>query len=138
MSKWVIGIIPEYSAHIRVNRGFYYHHGIYLSDDCVVQFGGTGNDNVLDPKNAKIMIISLKDFLRNGQLEVREYNEEEKVLKRKPQDIANYALSQIGRTGYDLINNNCEHFANECVFGKKMSEQVNNVQDILSKIFSGR
>ena len=137
MSTWSKNIKPEYSSHIRVNRGLYCHHGIYLSDDCVVQFGGTGNDNVLDPANARIIIVTLDEFLRGGILEVREYNEEEKVLKRSPKDIANYALSQLGRGGYDLINNNCEHFANECVFGKKMSEQVNNVQDILSKIFRG-
>ena len=138
MSNWNKNVKPNYSSHIRVNRGLYYHHGIYLSDDCVVQFGGTSNDNILDPSQAKIVIISLEDFLRGGILEVREYNEEENLIKRNPQDIANYALSQLGRGGYDLINNNCEHFANECVFGKKMSEQVNNVHDILSKLFGGR
>ena len=138
MSTWIKNMKPEYSDHIRVNRGLYYHHGIYLSDECVVQFGGTGNDNVLDPANARIIIVSLEEFLRNGTLEVREYSNEEKIIKRSPQDIANYALSQLGRGGYDLVKNNCEHFANECVFGKKMSEQVNNVQDILSKIFGGR
>ena len=35
---------------------------------------------------------------------------------------------------YNLISNNCEHFANECVFGQAVSEQV---EDVFSKIFGG-
>lgn len=26
-------------AHLRVRRGIYYHHGVYISDDRVIQFG---------------------------------------------------------------------------------------------------
>ena len=31
---------------------------------------------------------------------------------------------------------NCELFSNECAFGEASSEQVNNVIDVLSRIFS--
>ena len=34
---------------------------------------------------------------------------------------------QLGRGGYNIISNNCEHFANECLFGTKESEQVNEI-----------
>ena len=43
----------------------------------------------------------------------------------------NYALSRLGEGGYDLVSNNCEHFSNECVFGKKTSNQVKDVLSIL-------
>ena len=68
-----------------------------------------------------------------GILEVKEYNE----VKRSPSEVVNYAFMQIGtRSGtYNLVSNNCEHFASECVLGVKKSEQV---EDVLSMLFGGR
>ncbi len=126
MTQW-LKINPTFASHIRVNRGFYYHHGIYLDDNTVVSFGGINNDYTLDPSKARVIITSLNEFLRGGELEVRQFSDEELKRKRTPQDIANYALSCVGNSGYDLINNNCEHFANECLFGKRESEQVKNI-----------
>ena len=37
--------------------------------------------------------------------------------------------------GYDLFNNNCEHFSNLCAFGKAKSDQIDNIMDILGGIF---
>ncbi len=122
-----------YASHIRVNRGLYYHHGIYLSDDCVIHFGGTDSDNILDPSKARVIKTNLDDFLKGGILEVRNITQEEAATIRSSQDIANYAFASLGNAGYDLVNNNCEHFANECLFGEKKSMQVN---EILSKIFA--
>ena len=79
---------------------------------------------------------SLSEFLKDGILEVRIFNSEELSKKRSPSDIVNYAFMQVDkRLGtYNLISNNCEHFANECVFGQAVSEQV---EDVFSKIFGG-
>ena len=93
---------PIFGDHIRVKRALYSHHGIYASED-------------------------LKTFLNGGVLEVRSFNQEELRLKRHPQDIINYAFSRVGEGGYNLISNNCEHFANDCLFGKKKSSQVDSV-----------
>ena len=68
-------------------------------------------------------------------LEVRVFNQEELKTKRSPQDIVNYAFSRIGEKGYNLVSNNCEHFANDCLFGKKKSNQVDSV---LSFLFGGQ
>ena len=118
---------PKYGDQIRVCRGFYYHYGIYAADDCVIHFAPAGNSDRIDPENARIITTSLEEFLKSGVLEVRQYNSEENKIKRKPQEIVNCALSHLGEGGYDLINNNCEHFANLCVFGSKSSAQVDRV-----------
>ena len=68
---------PEFGDQIRVNRGFYYHHGIYVDDNNVIQFGSINGE--LDPSKARVIVTTLQDFLKNATfLEVREFNEEEK------------------------------------------------------------
>lgn len=129
---------PTYGDHIRVCRGLYYHHGIYIDDDNVCQFASTINGHETDPAYACVCVTSLNDFLKGGILEVSEYNDDELKEKRQPQEIVNAALSRLGEKGYDLIKNNCEHFANECVFGKRMSDQVDNVMTLLGSLFGGR
>lgn len=129
---WSISRKPIFGDHIRVNRGFYLHHGIYLDDENVVQFGTEAGVEI-SASNARVMIVSLKDFLKGGTLEVREYSIEEEKKKRKPTDIVNYALAHIGEAGYDLISNNCEHFANRCVFGESYSEQVDDVMSLFRR-----
>ena len=126
---------PKYGDHIRVNRGFYSHHGIYASKNSVFHFAPPGQTDVLDPSAARIIETSLDEFLKGGKLEVRTYTPEELTRKKKPNEIIECAHSHLGEGGYDLISNNCEHFANLCVFGSKESNQVNAV---LSFLFGGR
>lgn len=117
---------PEFGDQIRVNRGFYYHHGIYVDDNNVIQFGSINGE--LDSSKARVIVTTLQDFLKNATyLEVRTFQEEELSKKRSPSDVVNYAFMQLGRGGYNIISNNCEHFANECLFGTKESEQVNEI-----------
>lgn len=126
---------PKYGDQIRVNRGFYSHHGIYASKNSVIHFAPPGQTDVLDPSAARIIETSLEDFLKDGILEVRVYTEEEMKRKRKPKEIIDCARSHLGEGGYDLISNNCEHFSNLCVFGEKESNQV---ESVLSFFFGGR
>ena len=126
---------PVFGDHIRVNRGLYSHHGIYASDDCVIHFAPPNNTGDIDPSLARVIVTDLKSFLNGGMLEVRTFKQEELSIKRTPQDIVNYAFSRVGEGGYNLISNNCEHFANDCLFGKKKSNQVDS---ILSFVFGGK
>ena len=126
---------PEYGSQIRVNRGLYYHHGIYESDDCVYQFASPEGSEI-SPETAVVCTTTLKKFLNGGDLEVREYTEEE-LKELKPKDeIIKYAKEHLGEMGYNLISNNCEHFSNRCAFGKSESEQVNDIFSLLGGLFS--
>ncbi len=123
---------PVLGDQIRVRRTFYTHHGIYVSDDCVIHFAPEGNTDVLDPKSARIIKTTLAEFLHGGILEVRVYTEEELKKRRSPFEIVQVAFSRLGEGGYDLLTNNCEHFSNECAFGEKKSEQVEKVLSFFS------
>jgi hypothetical protein len=126
-------IKPKYGDQIRVNRGLYYHHGIYVDDSHVIQFGSPTNE--LNPATAEVMIVSLDTFLRDSLLEVRVLNDNELKEVRTPNEIVNYAMSKLGTKGYSIISNNCEHFASECLFGKRESDQVNKVFSFLEELF---
>lgn len=126
-------IKPSYGDQIRVNRGLYSHHGIYVSDDEVIQYASpTGSE--VSPATALIIKTNLDTFLKGGELEVRTYSSEELKNLRSKDEIVKFARSQLG-TGlgeYDLISNNCEHFSNLCAFGKKESNQV---EDFFKMLF---
>ena len=121
---------PEYGDQIRVNRGFYYHHGIYESDDAVYHFASPMGSEI-SPETAVVHKTTLENFLKGSPVEVREYTNEELLNKRKPEEIIDYAKAHIGERGYNLVSNNCEHFSNRCAFGKSDSDQVKNVLNFL-------
>ena len=124
---------PNYGDQIRVNRGLYYHHGIYVSDNEVIQYASPKGSEI-SPETALIISTTLDEFLKGGVVEVREYDNNELNKVRSKDEIVKSAKSQLG-TGlgeYNLIDNNCEHFSNYCAFGEKKSNQV---EDILSMLF---
>lgn len=129
-------IKPEYGNQIRVNRGMYYHHGIYEDDNHVYQFASPIGSEV-STENALIIYTTLDEFLKGGELEVRVYDENEKEDVRSPEEVVSYAKSKLG-TGlgtYNLVSNNCEHFSNMCAFGVSKSNQVDDVMNLLRGLF---
>ena len=124
---------PEYGNQIRVNRGLYYHHGVYESDNVVYQFAS--RDGELNPDTAEVCTCTLEEFLKGGVLEVREYTPEEKQKLRSPDEIIRYAREHLGEMGYNLFSNNCEHFSNRCAFGVSESDQIDNFLNALRGIF---
>lgn len=120
---------PKRGDHIRVCRmnGVYYHHGVYVSDAEVIHFTGDDDDSVLDWSKAHVIKTSLARFLNGGKVEVKEYNDSELQDLYPVEGIVNYARSCLGDGGYNLIFNNCEHFANSCTLGRFRSRQIENV-----------
>lgn len=120
---------PVRGNHIRVQRmdGIYFHHGIFISADEVIHFTGDEDDSIFDWSKAHVTKTNLKIFLNGGEVEVKEYNDEEISDLYPVEGIVNYARSCLGDDGYDLFFNNCEHFANACTLGKYRSRQVEGV-----------
>jgi len=121
---WSFKQSPKKGNHIRVKRQLYYHHGIYVSDNEVIHFSGRNSDSILDWENCEIIVTTLREFLNGGRLEVRRYLKCEKCKINDEEYIVKKAKSYIGKKGYNLFTNNCEHFANYCTMDKKISEQV--------------
>lgn len=105
--------------HLKVKRyGLYEHHGIDLGDGRVVHFGEPGKD----PANKPIRITDMEEFRGNGyRIKVVPYKPGKAL---DPEESARIALAAVGRKGYNLAFNNCEHFATFCKTGRKNSRQV--------------
>ena len=119
---------PYKGAIVRVKVKFYYHYGIYIDEKTVVAFGLPDNSTV-KPEDIAVISTDIETFLNCGFLEVAKLSLSERLKKRSRKKIIDFALNRVGTKGYNILHNNCEHFVNECVFGKKESSFVESVRD---------
>jgi Lecithin retinol acyltransferase len=109
--------------HLQVRRrGLYHHHGIYISDDRVIQFGS--GITLLDKSRTSVNAVSLGEFERAGAAQRVRHGYESwfgtgyhppadepwKVTER-----AEFMLKLQPKLPYNLVGHNCEHVANICV-----------------------
>ena len=99
--------------HLQVPRqhGLFNHHGIDLGDGTVAHY----------LEGREILRSPLAEFSRDQPLSVVAYPEEEcsptgVTLRR--------AMGRLGEQDYNLLFNNCEHFAHWCKTGRHRSSQV--------------
>lgn len=121
---------PSKGNHIRVDRGLYTHHGVYISNDEIIHFTGSEEDSVLDWSKPEVIKTDLSYFLKDGEVEVKEYTDDEIQDLYPVEHIVAYARACLGDKGYNLAFNNCEHFANVCTLGRFRSRQVEKVFDV--------
>lgn len=103
-----------------------YHFGLYLGDDKIIQYGLAKDVFNINKENVKVLISSMDEFLCGKMALVRVYSLIDKIKKNSAKKSIKKALDRLGEAKYDLVNNNCEHFVNECVFNKHYSEQANS------------
>ncbi len=116
-------------SHIKVSRGFYDHHGIYCGENTVIHYSGLNEPF----KKGAVEITTLSDFMGSAEhISIVHYSEWEVPYTRT--EIIDRAYSKIGEDEYNLLFNNCEHFACWCVTGKKQSEQVNRAKSTAVEI----
>ncbi len=126
---------PIPGDHIRVKVNGYYHHGIYIGNDEVVEFGHPF-DMYQDHSEIRVIKSKVEEFLNGGFLEVRQYSKKELKTKFSYEKTIELALDKLGEGDYNLLYNNCEHFANFCVFGIKESKQVENIHEKIRKMLN--
>lgn len=142
--------------HLRVTRGMFYHHGIYISPSEVISFKPDGRDGemsggkgTLNPrkkfeavsKQSKIVSDSLGNFLGAGktdrtivpQVQILSKNDQKKL--KSTDEIVQRARKAIGHDmgGYNVFGNNCEHFANFVRTGEHRSEQSKGLKEIFNQ-----
>lgn len=108
---------------IRVRIGSIWHYGVYASDDEVIQFGPPPRENVRRPEVITVCSTTMDEFAGGSIVETAQFSLKEKLRRFPPNKTVAIARSRIGEGGYDLLHNNCEHFAFECLFGVKRSMQ---------------
>jgi hypothetical protein len=108
--------------HLQVQRpALYFHHGIYVSDDRVIQFGG--GVSLVNKRGVGMDAVSLRDFEQRGAAKVARHgydswstglhppaDEPWKIVER-----AEFLLKLKPSLPYNLIGHNCEIIANMCV-----------------------
>ena len=119
---------PVRGCAVRVKVSFYHHYGIYVDDDHVIAFGLPDNSGT-DPNEIEVVSTPIDVFLNGGMLEVGVPTLQESIKKRSARQIVAYAEAAIGRRGYNILHNNCEHFMNECLTGESVSHFVSGVRE---------
>ena len=97
--------------HLQVPRqhGLFNHHGIDLGDGTVAHY----------LEGRAILRSSLKEFCSGEIFSI--------VSHKNPSPnsvIIRRAMSRLGEQSYNLLFNNCEHFANWCTTGRHRSNQM--------------
>jgi len=100
--------------HLRVPRqhGLFLHHGIDLGDGSVAHY----------LEGREILRSPLAEFSRGQDVSVVNHDQASSAgvtLRR--------AMSRIGEQNYNLLFNNCEHFATWCKTGRHRSGQIDSV-----------
>lgn len=104
--------------HIKVRRlgGLYTHHGIDIGDGTVVHFDGDPFRQI----DVQVRRATMEEFLMGGHAITVDYAESTLSAEL----VVEAALAQVGKSGYHLFKNNCEHFAHSCKLGRAHSVQA--------------
>jgi len=110
-------------------EGVYEHHGIDCGDGTVIHYSKAESEPT-------IRRTSWKDFSWGNPVSVKPYS-----ASFIPDVVMERAESRLGERQYNLLSNNCEHFANWCKVGKSESVQISNFglpSETLDRMISGR
>ena len=134
-----LNVKPIKGDLIRVKRKLgYYHYGIYIGHNKVIHYSAPEDDSIFDNRNIEIRKGDLKEnFLRGDTLEVNipycSFYYRFIVCRRAKKLIG---VHKFRDQEYDLLKNNCEHFANYCYFGEAVSAQSDYASQGLMGVFS--
>lgn len=102
--------------------GLYQHYGIDCGDGTVIHYR----------KPSEIIErTSLETFSRGNPIYVAQYSDGFSYI---PDVVVARAESRLGEHKYNLLFNNCEHFANWCKTGISDSKQIRNFVPIVSQL----
>ncbi|MCL2044175.1 MAG: lecithin retinol acyltransferase family protein [Treponema sp.] len=116
--------VDNYFASIRTYR----HYGVYTGNGTVIHYAPL-EGNEISFENGIIHETTLEKFLGDRALKIDK--NAEKMFS--DEDIVLRARSRLGEKEYDLLKNNCEHFARWSVTGNSVSYQVENLPQRLSE-----
>ncbi|CAL1535797.1 unnamed protein product [Lymnaea stagnalis] len=105
---------------VRFDRHLYDHWAVYIGDSKVVHIT---KEKPMDKSCGKICVDDLMSVA--GKSKVYIANERDfRYTPRSPEKIVQKAKMCVGSVSYNLLSRNCEHFANYCRYGQRVSEQI--------------
>ena len=102
--------------------GLYQHHGIDCGDGTVIHYR---------KPSETIERTSIETFAKGNPVYVAEYGDGFGYI---PDAVVERAESRLGEHKYNLLFNNCEHFASWCKTGMSESQQVQNFVPSIHKL----
>ena len=114
--------------HLRVDRVFYWHHGIFTGEGRVIHFSG----EPAEKEDAQIRYDSYEKFAQRGKVEPVEYSR-----CNSPDETIRIAEGFLHKKDYGLFSNNCEHFCSYCKTHKRRSAQVENTRACVATAAGG-
>ena len=112
------------------------HHGIYVGDGKVIHFTG------FDAKTARLVEQTLEEFSLGRRISVVSYASKRCQANSVVVRTARKYLQQADTyPPYDVLDNNCEHFATMCKTGRRESAQASlleGVVDLASTAYCGK
>ena len=130
--KWELKEI-EIGDMVRIPMSEVYHYGVCTGEDRIIQFGEPVLGRPSNSEEIKVGAVTIAEFLKGAFAEVAVFDKKELKRKKTVEEIIEKAESSLGKGGYDILYNNCEHFANECVFGVHSSSHVDDVRKEVEK-----
>jgi hypothetical protein len=111
----------------------YRHYGVYVGKGKVIHYAGRGGDWEDD---VSVREVSMQEFLRDAD----EYMickfpskcKDPRYHRYTKKETVERAYSRLGERKYDLLTNNCEHFAVWCRTNISESRQVDRTGNLLS------
>lgn len=144
-----------YGDIIGISRDFYDHYGVYINDDSVIHYSSYDSD--VSSENAVIetslstfcrgdedlfkldfdsLVRPDKIYLLNADCTAGSFAEKREpefsYMLYSPEETVSRARSRLGESNYNLLLNNCEHFAIWCKTGLSKSYQIDEVLKILA------
>ena len=98
---------PEFGAHLVTPWFGFAHHGIYVGNGRVIQYGALMFNLIRKP----VEEVSLAQFASGRTVFVVQHAER----CMSAQEVVQRARSRLGERSYRLFSNNCEHFAEWCL-----------------------
>lgn len=116
---------PDPADILIIDRGLYKHYGVYIGDGKVIQYAGQTDDWDSD---ISIHETTLTRFAGGHDFIIGTFSESfcKTHTIFSPEETIARARSRLGERAYNLITNNCEHFALWCKLGVSYSQQVEN------------
>jgi len=107
---------------ISVSRLLYHHYGVYAGNNRVIHYSSENGDF---GKDICVREVDFQKFSNGGSCKVVKFDKN-RIKLFSGKETVNRARSRMGEADYNLVFNNCEHFALWCKTGTNKSIQVEN------------
>lgn len=124
---WLDALPEKAGTLVRTRVSFYWHYGVFVSEEEVIAFGLPDNRGI-PPEEIRVLSTDLETFSAGGAVQIGACEGTERLKARSRTEVVRAARTAMGRSGYNILHNNCEHFAMQCLFGSSDSEFINSVR----------